>query len=83
MDWGFVNVTDNSGNKFTVACFAMICHHCGKMYIEFFPNAKQENLFIGMIHSFMYLGLPKSVLTDNMKSVVVSKDGQGKPIVSA
>ena len=80
MDWGFVNVTDNQGGTYRVACFAMICHHCGKMYIEFFPNAKQETLFIGMIHSFIYLGIPKTVLTDNMKSVVIERDAQGKPI---
>ena len=80
MDWGFVNVIDNTGGKYKAACFAMICHHCGKMYVEFFPNAKQENLFIGMIHSFIYLGIPKTVLTDNMKSVVTERDGEGKPI---
>ena len=32
MDWGFTHVIDPYGNKSTVACFAMICHHCGKMY---------------------------------------------------
>ena len=30
MDWGFVNVTDNAGGTYRVACFAMICHHCGR-----------------------------------------------------
>ena len=50
MDWGFVEVETGSGDTFKVACFAMICHCCGQRYIEFFPNAKQENLFIGMIH---------------------------------
>ena len=39
MDWGFVNVEDDSGIATKVACFAMICHHCGERYIEFFPNA--------------------------------------------
>jgi hypothetical protein len=47
MDWGFVNVDTGHGDPYKVACFAMICHHCGERYIEFFPNAKQENLFIG------------------------------------
>ncbi|MBM6927641.1 hypothetical protein H6B51_17435, partial [Pseudoflavonifractor phocaeensis] len=41
-----------------VARSVMICHHCGQRYIEFFPNAKQENLFIGMIHAFQYMGMP-------------------------
>ena len=52
MDWGFVEVEDASGNTYKVACFAMICHCCGQQYVEFFPNAKQENLFIGMTHAF-------------------------------
>ena len=56
MDWGFVNVDTGDGNSYKVACFAMICHHCGERYIEFFPNAKQENLFIGMIHAFKRMG---------------------------
>ena len=80
MDWGFTWVTDPAGNEYKVACFAMICHHCGKMYIEFFPNARQENLFIGMIHAFYMLGVPKYILTDNMKSVVIKRDLDGHPI---
>ena len=80
MDWGFVTVETADGQSYKIACFAMICHHCGQRYIEFFPNAKQENLFIGMIHAFIYMGIPKYVLTDNMKSVVIKRDTQGKPI---
>lgn len=80
MDWGFVEVEDQDGNTYKVACFAMICHCCGQRYIEFFPNAKQENLFIGMIHAFLYLGVPNHVLTDNMKSVVVRRDEEGHPV---
>lgn len=80
MDWGFVNVEDQFGHTTQVACFAMICHGCGQRYIEFFPNARQENLFIGMIHAFLYMGIPKHVLTDNMKSVVIRRDDQGNPI---
>lgn len=80
MDWGFVTVADDLGKTYKIACFAIICHHCGKRYIEFFPNAKQENLFIGMIHAFIYMGVPKYILTDNMKSVVIRRDMKGKPI---
>lgn len=80
MDWGFVRVTDHTGSEYKAACFAMICHHCGFRYVEFFPNAKQENLFIGMLHAFFYMGVPQYVLTDNMKSVVVKRDIEGQPI---
>lgn len=81
MDWGFVNVVKADGSgTYKAACFAMICHHCGERYIEFFPDAKQEHLFIGMIHAFIYMGIPKTVLTDNMKSVVIGRDAEGRPI---
>ena len=55
MDWGFTRVLDYDGTEYNAACFAMVCHHCGQRYVEFFPNAKQENLFIGMIHAFVYM----------------------------
>lgn len=80
MDWGFVHVETDYGKPIRCACFAMICHHCGSSYIEFFPNAKQENLFIGMIHAFRYMGVPQYILTDNMKSVVTKRDVDGHPI---
>ena len=80
MDWGFTDVLDYNGQTYRVACFAMICHHCGERYIEFFPNAKQENLFIGMIHAFQYMGIPRYMLTDNMKSVVLRRDLNGHPV---
>ena len=71
MDWGFTKVQSFTGEEYSVACFAMVCHHCGERYVEFFPNAKQENLFIGMLHGFRYMGVPQYILTDNMKSVVI------------
>lgn len=80
MDWGFAKVSSDIGSEYSVACFAMICHHCGMRYVEFFPNAKQENLFIGMLHAFVYMGVPSYVLTDNMKSVVIRRDIEGRPI---
>ncbi len=80
MDWGFTDVETNNGTKYRAACFAMICHHCGRRFTEFFPNAKQENLFIGMIHAFQRMGIPKYILTDNMKSVVTGRDQEGHPI---
>ena len=80
MDWGFVNVVTEDGAEYRVACFAMICHHCGQRFVEFFPNARQENLFIGMLHAFTYLGVPQFILTDNMKSIVTERDYEGHPI---
>ena len=83
MDWGFVNVVDMLGNIWRCACFAMVCHHCGFRFVEFFPSARQENLFIGMIHAFSVMGLPQRVLTDNMKSVVIRRDAMGNAVFNA
>ena len=52
MDWGFAKANMQSGKIEQIACFAMICHHCREIFVEFFLNAKQENLFIGMLHGF-------------------------------
>lgn len=51
-----------------------------KVNVEFFPNAKQENLFIGILHGFRYMGVPQYILTDNMKSVVIRRDQDGHPL---
>ncbi|SUY72829.1 Transposase and inactivated derivatives [Collinsella aerofaciens] len=56
MDWGFVAVERPGGERARIACFAMVCHHCGGAHVEFFPNARQENLLIGMLHAFSALG---------------------------
>ena len=80
MDWGFVEVETGVGTSYQAACFAMICHHCGSCYVEFFPNARQESLFIGMIHAFYFMGIPRYIMTDNMKSVVIRRDPEGHPI---
>lgn len=80
IDWGFAKVKNNTGEMSRCACFVMVCHHCGEKYIEFFTNAKQENLFIGMIHGFQYMGIPLKIITDNMKSVVLKRDWSGEPI---
>ena len=76
---GFTDVLDYNGQTYRVSCFAMICYHCCQRYIEFFPNARQENLFIGMIHAFQYMWIPRFVLTDNMKNVVLRRDLERHP----
>ena len=82
IDWGFIKVSINNqtGLEFRAACFAQICHHCGAFYVEFFPNARQENLFIGMTHGFFQLGVPLNILTDNMKSIVIGRNMNGNPV---
>lgn len=83
MDWGFVLVEDRTGDESRLACFAMVCHHCGSAYVDFFPKVRQENLFIGMVHAFAELDVPERVLTDNMASVVNGRDADSRPVWNA
>ena len=80
MDWGFVTVVGLDGAEHKIACFAMVCRHCGSSYVEFFPNARQGSLLMGMVRAFMAMGIPGEVLTDNMRSVVVRRDLDGRPV---
>lgn len=57
-----------------------VCHHCGQWYVELFANARQGNLFIGMIHASQYIGIPCFVLTDNMKSVMLHRGLEGHSV---
>lgn len=69
-DWEFTDVLDYNGQT----CLKVsVCHHCGQWYVELFSNARQGNLFIGMIHASQYIGIPCFVLTDNMKSVMLHR----------
>lgn len=83
VDWGFVNVEDWLGGACRIACLALACRHRGTSYVEFFPNARQENLFIGMVHALVLMGVPEWVLTDNMRSVVARRDSDGRPVWQA
>jgi len=44
-------------------------------------TARQENPSIRMIHAFQYMGIPRFVLTDNMRSVVLHRDLEGYPAI--
>jgi transposase len=80
MDWGFIMTDSDAYVPSCLACFVMVYHYCGNCYIESFPNANQENLFIGMLHAFSMLGVPRYVLTDNMKSAVIRRNYDGSPV---
>lgn len=41
---------------------------------------KFSGIFIGMVHAFQYMGIPRFILTDNMKSVVLHRDLEGRPV---
>ena len=83
VDWGFADVEDWLGGACRIACLALACRHCGTSYVGLFPNARRENLSVGMVHAFMLMGVPEWVSADNMRSVVIRRDSDGRPVWQA
>jgi transposase len=78
MDWGYAHYFDETTSKMRkVACLVLVSGASRKRYVEFFSVSRQEQLFIGMIHAFIYFGgLFSTILTDMMKSVFDKKRGK-------
>ena len=48
-----------------------LINQCGHRYIGFFPDARRDNLLIGVIHAFQYIEMLRFILNNNEKSVVL------------
>ena len=80
MDWGFMNYKARNGQMKKVACFVMILGHSRMRYIEFSRRCESASLLRCMLNAFEYFGgVPQVVLTDRMKTVIISTDN-GKPV---
>lgn len=80
MDWGILKYRDRSDRICKVACFVMVLGYSRMRYIEFSRRCDEASLLRCMIHAFEYFGgIPETVLTDRMKTVLSSVD-HGKPV---
>jgi len=80
MDWGICQYTDSSGTLHKVPAFVMILGSSRVKYVEFASRCDLNSLQRCMVNAFSYFGgVPKEVLTDNMKTVVVGRQA-GMPI---
>lgn len=80
MDWGILKYRDRSGRICKVACFVMILSHSRMKYIEFSRRCDEASLLRCMMNAFTYFGgIPEVVLTDRMKTVIISTD-HGEPV---
>jgi len=71
MDWGICQYTDNTGALHKVPAFVMILGHSRVKYVEFASRCDLNSLQRCIVNAFSYFGgVPKEVLTDNMKTVV-------------
>lgn len=78
--WGFAAAGGPDGAEGRGACLCMACRHCGMPYVDLFPNARRENLFIGMLRALVVLGVPEPAPADDMASVAARRDAEGRPV---
>ena len=77
MDWGVCDYLDERKKLHHVACFTMILGASRMRYIEFAKRCDLPSLERCMLNAFKYFGgVPETVLTDNMKTVVDRRDGK-------
>ena len=80
MDWGILKYKDKKGRICKIACFVMILGYSRMRYVEFSRRCDEASLLRCMVNAFEYFnGVPDTVLTDRMKTVVISSD-HGRPV---
>lgn len=77
MDWGMYSHTDSHGVLHHASAQAMILGYSRTKYVEFTSRCDLCSLQRCMVNAFEYFGgVPEIVLTDNMKTVVVHREGK-------
>ncbi len=75
MDWGICQYLDQQGKLHKVAVFVLILGYSRAKYIEFVKRCDLRSMERCMLNAFEYFGgVPREVLTDNMKTVVTGRE---------
>ncbi len=78
VDFGDFKITEADGSFTTVYAFVMVLGFSRALYVEFVERCTLETFMDCHIHAFCYLGgVPKEILYDNMKNVVIKRDREG------
>jgi hypothetical protein len=74
-------VEEPGGRTSKVFVFILVLGYSRADYIEFVDRCTLETLLDGHIRAFKYLGgVPREILYDNMKHVVLGRDAAGQPV---
>lgn len=74
VDWGHFGEITINGRREKVYLFAYILSWSRAIYLEFVVRQNQGTLQACHIHAFEKLGIPRTILYDNMKTVVVRRE---------
>lgn len=76
VDWGEFAYTDAQGRRRKVYGFVMVLSYSRAIYVEFVEQQDLSTLLRCHLHAFAALGgVPKTILYDNMKTVVLRRQG--------
>ncbi len=80
VDWGRAGFIEYGPTRRKLYCLSMVLGYSRTLFIEFTHDMSLTTLLVCHIHAFEYFGgVPKEILYDNMKQVVLFRDEQGKP----
>lgn len=80
MDWGICHYVDDMGHEHKVPAFIMILGNSRMKYVEFTKRCDLFSLQRCILNAFEYFeGVPETILTDNMKTVILGRES-GKPV---
>lgn len=76
VDFGDFQITENDGSIRTVYAFVMTLGFSRHMYVEFLERCTLPNFLAAHAHAFAFFGgVPAEILYDNMKQVVIKRQG--------
>jgi transposase len=77
MDYGICHYVDTDGVIHKVPAFIMIMGNSRAKYVEFVKRCDLYSLQRCLVNAFEYFdGVPETILTDRMKTVVISTEGR-------
>lgn len=76
VDWGSFGKHDVGRARRALSCFVVVLGWSRAMYARFFWDQRLDSFLRGHVEAFEHFGgVPREVLYDNLKSVVVERDG--------
>ena len=76
IDWGHFGSIEYGNTKRRLYCLAVIESHSRLLYLEFTHSQRQETLHRCLLNAFRFFeGTPKELVTDNMLTAVIERDG--------
>lgn len=80
VDWGIADYVDEHGVLHKVPAFVMVLGYSRMQYIEFTRRCDIRSFLRCFIHALEYFGgVPKAMLTDHMKTVILGVGDDRKP----